>query len=56
LYLVILDQSICVVQDSLLVMSGIGVMTKIDDAAPKPRASCGYTHKVVLLDARLYHS
>jgi hypothetical protein len=24
-----------------LVMSGIGVMTKIDDVAPKPRASCG---------------
>jgi hypothetical protein len=37
-------------------MSGIGVMTKIDDATPKPRASCGYTHKVVLLGARLYHS
>jgi hypothetical protein len=39
-----------------LVMSGIGVMTKIDDDAPELRASCGFTHKVVLLDARWYHS
>ena len=55
-YIAILAQSIGAARDFLLVMSGIGVMTKINDAASKPRASCGYTHKVELLDARLHHS
>jgi hypothetical protein len=32
LYIVILDQSICVVRDFLLVMSGNGVMTKTSGA------------------------
>jgi hypothetical protein len=43
LYIVTLAQFICVAWDFLLVMSGIGVMTKIDDVAPKPRASCGWS-------------
>jgi hypothetical protein len=42
LYIVTLAQFICVAWDFLLVMSGIGVMTKIDDS-PKPRASCGWS-------------
>jgi hypothetical protein len=43
LYIVTLAQFICVAWDFLLVMSGIGVMTKTEDAAPKPRASCGWS-------------
>jgi hypothetical protein len=36
-------------------MSGNGVMTKLDDAATKPRAFCVCTHTVVLLGTRWYH-
>jgi hypothetical protein len=52
LYIVTLAQSIGMARDFLLVKYGNGVMTNIDDTATKPRASCGYTHKVVLLGAR----
>jgi hypothetical protein len=41
LYIITLAQSICVVRDFLLVMSGNGVMTKTGGAVTKPRASCG---------------
>jgi hypothetical protein len=40
-YIATLAQSIDVVRDFLLVMSGNGVMTKTDGTALKPRASCG---------------
>jgi hypothetical protein len=40
LYIVILAQYICAAWDFLLITSGNGVMTKIDGAATKPRASC----------------
>jgi hypothetical protein len=49
LYIVTLAQSIGVVWDFLLVMSGIGVMTKIDDTATKPGAFYVCAHTVVLL-------
>jgi hypothetical protein len=39
----------------LLVTSGNGVMTKIDDAAKKPGAFCVCAHTVVLLGTRWYH-
>jgi hypothetical protein len=55
LYIVTLAQPIGVAQDFLLVTSGNGVMTKTDDAATKPRASCECTHMVVLLGTRWYH-
>jgi hypothetical protein len=41
LYIVTLAQSIGVARDFLLVTSSNGVVTKIDGAAMKPRASCG---------------
>jgi hypothetical protein len=55
LYIVILDQSICVARDLLLVTSSNGVMTKTNGAATRPRASCECTHMVVLLGTRWYH-
>jgi hypothetical protein len=55
LYIVILDQSICVARDFLLVTSGNGVMTKTYGAVTKPRAFCVCAHTVVLLGTRWYH-
>jgi hypothetical protein len=55
LYIVILAQSICVVWDFLLVMSGNDVMTKSGGAMTKPRAFCVCAHMVVLLGTRWYH-
>jgi hypothetical protein len=52
LYIAILAQSIGVARDFLLVMSGIGVMTKIDDTTTKPGAFCVCAHTVVLLGTR----
>jgi hypothetical protein len=52
LYIVILDQSIGVARDFLLVMSGIGVMIKIDDTATKLGAFYVCAHTVVLLGTR----
>jgi hypothetical protein len=51
-YIAILAQSNCVTRDFLLVTSSNGVMTKTDGVVTKPRASCEYTHKVVLLGTR----
>jgi hypothetical protein len=56
LYIVTLAQSIGVARDFLLVTSGNGIMTKIDGAATKARASCECTHMVVLLGTHWYHS
>jgi hypothetical protein len=40
----------------LILVTCNGVMTKIDDAATKPRASGGCIHMVALLGMRWYHS
>jgi hypothetical protein len=56
LYIVTLAQSIGVARDFLLVTSGNGVMTKLDDVVTKPRAFCVCAHMVVLLGTRWYHS
>jgi hypothetical protein len=55
LYIVTIAQSIGVARDFLLVMSGNGVMTKLDDVATKPRAFYVCAHTVVLLGTRWYH-
>jgi hypothetical protein len=52
LYIVTLAQSIGVARDFLLVMSGIGVISKIEDTATKPGAFCVCAHTVVLLGTR----